>query len=117
MLEPIAVNYVIQDEGSRGVFDWHLNYRKLELQQGFQIAEDFLLFLQNSSRKLVVMITNWIYGEVNSMNWVLKYGTVMVVMAESMTFLTQEFEDDRKGTDFFVNVGKELIFFVNVSKD
>ncbi|XP_070508754.1 N-acetylgalactosaminyltransferase 6-like [Chironomus tepperi] len=54
LLEPIAVNYrvctcpfidviefktfeyVIQDEGSRGVFDWHLNYRKLELQPGFQ---------------------------------------------------------------------------------
>ncbi|KAG5669574.1 hypothetical protein PVAND_017461 [Polypedilum vanderplanki] len=54
LLEPIAKNYrictcpfidvieftnfeyVIQDEGSRGVFDWQFNYRKLELKPGFQ---------------------------------------------------------------------------------
>lgn len=28
--------YVVQDEGSRGIFDWNFNYRKMELQAGFQ---------------------------------------------------------------------------------
>lgn len=54
LLEPIALNYrvcvcpfidvieyktfeyVSQDEGSRGIFDWNFNYRKMELKKEFQ---------------------------------------------------------------------------------
>lgn len=36
MIEYNTFEYVIQDEGSRGIFDWNFNYRKMELKQGFQ---------------------------------------------------------------------------------